>query len=60
MKELVINYDFVTEEDMVNINGGALPILVAAGAVTAVGVVFYTAIQIGEYIGKAIYYFSHR
>jgi hypothetical protein len=36
-----------------------LPILAVAGAVAAVGGVVYLGIQIGEYVGKAIYYATH-
>lgn len=47
------------EDELQEIKGGALPIVAVAGAVAAVGGVVYLGIQIGEYIGKAIYYAKH-
>jgi lactobin A/cerein 7B family class IIb bacteriocin len=47
------------EDELQEINGGVLPILAVAGAVAAVGGVVYLGIQIGEYVGKAIYYATH-
>lgn len=47
------------EDELQEIKGGALPIVAVAGAVAAVGGVVYLGIQIGEHIGKAIYYAKH-
>lgn len=47
------------ENELQGINGGVLPIVAVAGAVATVGGVVYVGIQIGEYIGKAIYYAKH-
>ncbi len=51
--------DITSEQELQEINWGALPILAVAGAVAAVGGVVYLGIQIGEYVGKAIYYATH-
>ncbi len=47
------------DEELCDVNGGVIPILVVAGAVAAVGGVFYLGCQCGEYIGKAVYYATH-
>jgi lactobin A/cerein 7B family class IIb bacteriocin len=51
--------EITSEDELQEINGGVLPILAVAGAVAAVGGVVYLGIQIGEYVGKAIYYATH-
>lgn len=46
-------------EDLMEVNGGVHPILVAAAAVTACVVVFNACETAGESIGRAIYYATH-